>query len=151
MQEKTGDIWEYTRNCDWLCITTNGIVKKNGRAVMGRGIALQAKRRFPYIDLVLAERIRSRGNVVSPLVKAENYWILSFPTKHHWRTPSDIDLIRRSAEQLKQHFDEQEKKPLVVMPRPGCGNGQLEWSDVKRVIEPILDDPGFLIICHQEF
>ena len=35
------------------------------------------------------------------------------------------------------------------MPRPGCSNGQLKWADVKKVIEPILVDPEFLVINNE--
>lgn len=28
----------------------------------------------------------------------------------------------------------------VLLPRPGCGNGKLQWDFVKREIEDLLDD-----------
>ena len=144
MIEIRGNIWE--QECNWLCITTNGIIKKDGSAVMGRGIALQAKQRYPGIEKVLAEKIRSRGNVVSSLIKKDGHWLISFPTKHNWKDKSNIDLIKSSAEQLKQHFNNQKEKPIVLIPRPGCFNGRLEWDDVKKTIEPILTDEQFAII-----
>ena len=145
MLEITGDIWG--QKCDWLCITTNGIIKSNGHAVMGKGIALQAAQRFPNIDLLLAQSIKVRGNVVSALLKApDGRIIISFPTKNNWRSPSDIELIRKSANQLKKNFDKMAIKPIVLLPRPGCSNGQLEWAEVKEILTPILVDKEFLII-----
>jgi len=146
MIEIVGDIWE--QKCDWLCITTNGIVKKDGRAVMGKGIALQAKKRYPNIDRILAKKIRERGNIVSSLLRdhENEKWIISFPTKDDWKKPSSLKLIAESAKQLKQHFDDYNLKPLVMLPRPGCSCGGLEWKDVKQILLNILVDDRFIII-----
>ena len=51
MKEVKGDIWK--SDCDIIAITTNGVVKKNGELVMGRGIASQAKQRYPDIPKIL--------------------------------------------------------------------------------------------------
>lgn len=144
MIEVQGNIWE--QHCDWLCITTNGIIRQDGKAVMGRGIALQAKQRCPNIDSILAKQIKTHGNVVAPLLKLNNKWILSFPTKHHWKNPSDLKLIKQSAKQLKQYFDKAKKKPIILLPRPGCANGGLNWQEVKKILEPILTDDNFIVI-----
>lgn len=144
MIEREGDLWNM--DCNWLCITTNGIIRSDGKAVMGRGVALQAKERIPLIDTILAEKLIKNGNIVSALLSYENKWIISFPTKHNWRDKSDLDLIISSAQQLKKHFDSQSKKPIVLLPRPGCANGGLEWSLVKDAIKPILTDDEFIIV-----
>jgi len=144
MIEIVGDIWD--QKCDWLCITTNGMTKKNNRAVMGAGIALQARQRYTNIDLILGKKIKERGNVVSSLVKDGDTVIIAFPTKNDWRNPSDMDLIVQSAQQLKKHFDNNTSKPLVMIPRPGCSNGGLEWEDVKEKIGKILVDDRFIIV-----
>jgi len=143
MIETTGNIWD--QKCDWLCITTNCVINKAGRCVMGKGTALQAKQRCPDIDLILAQKIKEKGNIVHCLLKYEDKWIISFPTKNDWRNPSDLDLIKSSAKQLKQHYNVQTKKPIVMLPRPGCSNGQLEWEEVKEVIAPILVEDDFVI------
>jgi len=138
------DIWQV--ECDWLCITTNGMIRNDGKAVMGKGIARQAKDRIPDIDIALAESITRKGNIVSVIGKHENKWIISFPTKHDWRDDSDINLIKQSSEQLKSHFDKQQTKPTVLFARPGCGNGKLIWSDVKAIIGQILTDDKFVVV-----
>jgi hypothetical protein len=144
MREIQGDIW--ATQCDWLCITTNGMVRNDGRAVMGRGIARQAKDLIPDIDLRLASSLVAKGNVVSVIALYQNKWIISFPTKNDWRMDSDLELIKQSALQLKAHFDNQSSKPTVLLPRPGCANGHLNWSEVKNVIAPILTDEEFIIV-----
>lgn len=162
MIEITGNIWD--QKCDWICITTNGEVKSNGRAVMGRGIAKQAVERFKNIDLELAKKIEKYGNtvqklypgyftVVEPLNKElhlTHIRIVSFPTKHEWRDKADLELIKSSVEQLYFFWYENcqlSKKELkVCLPKPGCENGGLTWNEVKPVIEPILKSDNFVIV-----
>lgn len=106
---------------------------------MGRGCALEAKTQFPGIDVLLAHEIQKNGNHVAPLVAPNNEMIWSFPVKHHWRQKADLELIFRSACELMDIVDEW-KYENILLPRPGCGNGQLNWEDVKLVLDPILDD-----------
>jgi hypothetical protein len=157
MIEVTGNLWEYEAN--YRCITTNGTVKRNGCGVMGRGCALEATQRYPDIAEVLGDLLSHEGNHVHELgysikhsdeTRPKKYaWdLISFPVKHNWREKADLGLIHRSAEELVELID---RKPdnynlTIVVPRPGCGNGQRDWeSEVKPLIEPILDD-RFVII-----
>ena len=68
-----------------ICITTNGTVKSNGHAVMGKGLALQATQRWPSISKTLGSKITIQGHkvlVISPWIDLENsYAVVSFPTK----------------------------------------------------------------------
>lgn len=105
-----------TGNFDAFCVTTNGVVKKDGKAVMGAGI-----------DERLAFLLNNYGNNVYHLGSYEHGKILSFPTKIHWRDNSDIDLIKRSCIQLEQLIDKH-GYTHVILPRPGCSNGKLSWE-----------------------
>jgi hypothetical protein len=141
-----------------LCITTNGEIKRDGNAIMGAGIAKEARDRYKGIDKVLAQKLRSRGNRVSYLTDAPELGacvrVLSFPTKGKWKENSILWLIEDSAKELRAQFlraaGHYQKRginpPLVVIPRPGCNNGKLDWSKVKEAIEPILVEKEFLII-----
>lgn len=144
MIEDTGDIWEYP--ADALVITTNGYVKKNGRAVMGRGSAKEAADRWNFLPALLGEQITKFGNEVfiwslmyieEEEVETKN--ILTMPVKHNWWEPADIFLIHKSAMDLKAEVDMWNFKS-VVMGRPGCGNGGLDWDSVRPVLENVLDD-----------
>lgn len=53
MKETTGNIWKYHERGCWIVITTNGDVKQDGSNVMGRGIALQAKKQYPLLPFTL--------------------------------------------------------------------------------------------------
>ena len=151
MIEYTGDIWEYPS--DWLCVTTNGNIRNDGAAVMGRGIALEAKRRYPKLPHILAERIMEGGNRVYPLGSFGGKLIFSLPTKNDWHDRSSIDLIHVSIRDLLYYHNSAKKLfgqdyPVVAMTRPGCGNGGLDWNCVRPTIVNLLSDK-FVIVNRQ--
>ncbi len=139
MIEECGDFW--TISADFRCITTNGSLRTNGYAVMGKGIALEARMRYHEIEAILGHVIHKYGNHVSHL----GYNIISFPTKYHWRQDSDIELIKRSAQELVTLLRNNPAK-RILLTRPGCGNGNLQWEAVKPVIQEILTDNKFIIM-----
>lgn len=139
MKEIQGELWDYYGKPDHVvCITTNGTVKANGEAVMGRGCAAEAKERFKGIARELGGLIQSYGNNVMELRKREGP-LLSFPVKHNWWEEADLKLIERSAGKLWVHADDSPEVNFIL-PRPGCGNGGLKWEDVKPVIEFLPDN-----------
>lgn len=147
MIEITGNLWDV--ECAARCITTNGFVKRNGAAVMGRGCAREARDRIPGLDLRLGNAITKAGNHVHRFAMPDDEpYLFSFPVKHHWKERADVALIERSAQELvamvnvlgdTHHFYPGPEYPVVI-PRPGCGNGQLNWVDVKPILEDHLDD-----------
>ena len=144
MLEVYGDFWEYP--ADVRLITTNGFVKNNGEAVMGRGVALQAKTRYPRFPKNFGTLLKEKGNHVMVITgaTAPNHTLGTFPTKHNWFEKSDISLIRQSAEELRDIALRNPSTTYLVV-RPGVGNGQLAWIDVKPVIEGILPDNVLVI------
>lgn len=162
MKEAKGNIF-YT-DCDAVCITTNGFIKANGENVMGRGCALEAARMIPQLPKILGTKIRNNGNRVHILYEQNNTFLCSFPVKpgsvqfngtnvvNHmqskfkvgdyvpgWAAKADPKIIQHSAIQLKELADQMNWK-TVVLPRPGCGAGELKWADIKPLLEEILDD-----------
>jgi len=67
--------------------------------------------------------------------------------KHHWRERADLILIERSARELVDFVtDLWERGPATIcLVRPGCGNGGLDWKDVRPVLAPLLDD-RFMVV-----
>lgn len=145
MIDARGNLWTYPPKApDARVITTNGTVKKNGECVMGRGCALEAARRWPRFPLYLGQQLLQCGNVVLdcgiwPSAGAPSERIVTFPVKHEWHQTADLDLIRKSAIDLVQLTGTM-GWTTIVMPRPGCGNGHLDWAVVKPVLEAVLDD-----------
>ena len=143
MVEAVGNIWDYLGRAV-ITITTNGHVTRKGEAVFGRGCALQARERFPWLAERLGELLCIHGNHVHLLAPG----IVSFPVETSpWAVP-DTSLIRRSAAELRVLVD-REGWPFVVVPRPGCGGGGLCWEEVRPLLTDFFDD-RFLVIMAGE-
>ena len=151
MLEVTGDIfnlssWSYQPRTSQIaiCIPTNGIVKANGRAVMGAGVAKAGSERYPQTPVILGDFLNQSGNQIYHLLTDGNVHLLSFPTKHHWRDPSDLALIINSARTLAEIacFT---PDCTFVLTRPGCGCGGLSWFLVKDAIASLLPDNCWII------
>jgi hypothetical protein len=150
LREAGGNIWNFNSapTYGYVAIPTNGVVKANGRLVMGAGVAKQARDRFPgvsgynipSIDEYLGEKVKKGGNHVYLYDGGQHdtansdFRCFSFPTKHHWRDPSDLDLIIQSWCELSQYACSMGIE--VYMPRPGCGLGGLPWEEVKAALVP---------------
>jgi len=107
----------------------------NTVGVMGKGIALEFKKRFPemYNDYVT----RCQAGLVKLgqpyLYKQSRPWIINFPTKDHWRSVSRITDIVQGLQYLHEHYRAWGVESMAVPPL-GCGSGQLEWRVVGRTL-----------------
>jgi hypothetical protein len=137
--EVVADLWSPI--WDLRCITTNGYVKKNGCAVMGRGVAAQAKKRYPWLPEVVGHIVQQKGNHVCLIIRLGD--LVTFPVKYNWWEKADLALIERSAHELEELVDII-GATKVALPRPGCGNGKLEWEAVKPILE-FLDNRFYVI------
>jgi hypothetical protein len=115
-------------------IPTNGMVERDGNAVMGKGVAKQAQFRFPMLPRDLGLQIKKHGNHVFYF---SAYRLITFPTKNDWRENSTLDLLRRSVSELKKFIDPSSR---YAMPRVGCGLGGLRWEDVKPLLQELPDN-----------
>ncbi|MHB8577225.1 MAG: macro domain-containing protein [Dehalococcoidia bacterium] len=104
--------------------------------VMGKGIALEFKRRFPEMYLDYVQRC-ARGEVRlgQPYLFADlvGPWVLNFPTKGHWRAASLKADIEAGLRYLDAHCQDWGITSLAVPPL-GCGNGGLEWRQLGPVL-----------------
>lgn len=134
MREETGDLWAYLGK-GIIAITTNGYLTRDGRAVLGQGVAKQACEFFPDLGKWLGWAIRDGGNHVHELGEG----LVSFPVEESpWALP-DLRLIKQSARELRELVDLR-GWPLVVVPRPGCGGGGLNWHDVEPLLAEFFDE-----------
>ena len=129
----TGDMWEVYPHTDHFIITTNAIVTRAGRLVMGRGIAQQARDLFIDLDRDLAHIVKMYGPRYGyqPTMKPVDI----FQVKHHWKDEASLELIKHSADMLRHYADNYSTRRFDLN-FPGIGNGRLRHSDVK----PLLDD-----------
>jgi O-acetyl-ADP-ribose deacetylase (regulator of RNase III) len=110
--------------------------------VMGRGIALEFKRRFPR--MFGDYRIKCEHGEVKPgqpyLWEDDATQILNFPTKRHWRDNSLLQDIEDGLKYLAATY-EQMGIQSIAMPPLGCGNGGLNWTVVQPLIVKHLGPP----------
>jgi hypothetical protein len=171
-KEMVGNIWDYIGKVDGICITIN-LYFKDGKNIMGAGIAKEAKERYPGIDHDIAFTHDTFGMETIHIIKCDlsnpkkigGTKIITFPTKPAWirvnksksnvlpfyRTKpfvfsgkdipgymgySDLRLIKKSAENLRYVLDALRGLwQRVLIPKPGCSNGGLQWDDVKAVLK----------------
>lgn len=138
--------WSYQPNTPAIAlgITTNGMVKTNGHAVMGAGVAKGFVQRYPQLPVILGHRLLEGGNQVHYLLAQGNTYLFSFPTKHHWHEPSDLTLIVNSATTLA-NWAKRSNQCTFVLPTPGCGLGGLDWNMVTQAIAPLLPDNCWIV------
>ncbi|WP_422449197.1 type II toxin-antitoxin system antitoxin DNA ADP-ribosyl glycohydrolase DarG [Thermoanaerobacterium sp. DL9XJH110] len=100
--------------------------------VMGKGIALEFKKRFPEMYKDYVERCKNKQVKLGEpyLYKyTPGPWILNFPTKDHWRSVSKLKDIEKGLDYLIKHYKQWGITSLAVPPL-GCGQGGLDWNIV---------------------
>ena len=115
----------------------------NTVGVMGKGIALMFKERFPenykaYAVACKAEAVRVGEMFVTASVELDGpRWIINFPTKQQWYQPTKLEWVRSGLVALKNVIREKQIKSIALPPL-GCGNGGLDWAVVRPIIESAL-------------
>lgn len=108
--------------------------------VMGKGVALQFKKKWPanfkaYAAACKAGEVKLGEMFIVELgALATPRYIINFPTKGHWRSASSIADVETGLKDLVHQIKRLEIQS-IAMPPLGCGNGGLEWSQVKPLIE----------------
>ena len=107
--------------------------------VMGKGIALEFKNRYPEMFRRYQELCESNQLDIGRLFlwRKSEKWVLLFPTKKHWRNPSKLEYIESGLQKFVENWDKLGAE-TVAFPRLGCGNGGLDWVDVKPLMEKYL-------------
>lgn len=131
---------------DLLAADVDALVNAvNTVGVMGKGIALAFKNRFPTNFQVYAAACQ-RGEVVTGRMFVTETqallgprWIVNFPTKQHWRDPSRLEWVRDGLQDLRR-FLLTADVPSVALPALGAGLGGLNWPAVRAEIEAALAD-----------
>lgn len=104
--------------------------------VMGKGVALEFKKRFPRMMKDYADRCERKAvRLGEPYLYTDEAGarIINFPTKGHWRSSSRLADIERGLDHVAAHAAEWGITSLALPPL-GCGNGGLAWSEVGPLI-----------------
>ncbi len=117
--------------------------------IMGKGLAEAFKQREP--NMFKAYKRICDLQQLEPgklwLWRSSPNWILNFPTKVHWRNPSKIEWIESGLEKfVAAHVSQGITE--VSFPKLGCGNGNLEWDDVRPVMEHYLGKLPIKVYIH---
>lgn len=113
----------------------------NCDGVMGKGLALEFKLRYPEMFEDYKQKCEKfLIKVGEPyLFKTKEKWILNFPTKIHWQNPSKIGYIEKGLKYFCQNYRDWGIKS-ISFPRLGCTTGGLNWNDVHVLMEKYLSN-----------
>ena len=138
MQYTKGDIWNNHSDGDFIVIPVNKTVNKNNEIVMGAGLALDAKIKFPLLPSILYSYYNK--NTCQFVYLFPSYKIFTFLSKWDWYQPSFLPLIENSTRELANLVNFTYKDiERVFLPLVGCGKGGLKKEDVTPILEKYLD------------
>ncbi|WP_295912785.1 macro domain-containing protein [uncultured Xanthomonas sp.] len=131
---KDGDM--FSTNADAIVNTVNCV------GVMGKGVALEFKRRWPENYKVykkVCDRRELRPGMMLVYDRGDIFgsdrprFLINFPTKDHWRSKSKIEYIENGLDALIREIRSR-SITSIALPPLGCGNGGLDWAIVKPLI-----------------
>ncbi len=146
MQYLSGDIWEKATEANgWVVVTTNTMIRGDGLAVMGAGIAKEAAQRFPDLPSRLATHIVRWGD----RIYIDNE-VICLPTKRDWRQPSKLEYVEQGCRELLELARVLEivgNQRSILLPKLGCGLGGLNWErQVRPMMDALLESERFILV-----
>ena len=146
---KHGDMWSaFDQPGILFLFTANSVVLRNGRLVMGVGMARQVRDRFPNIDMYFGELVKNTGKSAFGLIVPDtfpSFKIGMFQTKVHYRDPARLDVIKAAAERLHL-WANAHPATQVHLNYPGIGYGSHPASQIWPLIK---DLPSNITIWHR--
>lgn len=123
----TGNILESSAECLVNTVNCEGY--------MGKGIAYQFKKKFPLNYKAYKEACQNGSLKIGTIhyFEEQNKIIINFPTKNKWREKSKMEYIHLGLKELTKFLEMKNIKSIAIPPL-GCGNGGLNWNEVKPVI-----------------
>lgn len=117
--------------------------------VMGKGLAQAFKEREP--DMFRSYKRICEQKALVPgklwLWRGQQSWVLNFPTKIHWRNPSKLEWIEQGLAKFVSAYADQGIAE-ISFPQLGCGNGNLDWADVRPMMEHYLSQVSIPVFIH---
>lgn len=98
---------------------------------MGSGIALEFRKLFKQVDVLLNQRVKQGG---LGLLESDGRYIYYLVTKRESNGKPTLETLFKSVYKMKCHIVENDVK-MLALPRIGCGLDRLEWSEVKNMLE----------------
>ena len=139
-----GNMWSVFDKTDIFMITTNPVCRMDGAVVMGRGIALEAKTRYPSLPYDFGKVLKNLHpeidqQFVGPIGEYDGTPIWYFMVKDHWRQEASLSIVASSCFYLKNGFVGLKDK-RIDLSFPGIGNGKLPRDSVLYLLEDLPDN-----------
>ena len=122
----------------------------NTVGVMGKGIAKEFKGIYPEMFTEYQQLCEDGALDIGKLwvYKTSHKWVLNFPTKRHWRSPSKPEYLKAGLQKFVQVHKEA-RITSISFPQLGCGNGELDWeTESKPLMEEYLSKLPIEIFIH---
>lgn len=133
----------FTSNSQTVVNTVNTV------GVMGKGLAKAYKDIHPAMfreyKKMCNEKKFQTGDLW--LWKGSDQWVLNFPTKKHWRNASKIEYIEAGLKSFVEQYEDLGIRE-IAFPRLGCGNGGLDWSVVRDLMQKYLRNLPIKVYIH---
>lgn len=150
-----GDLWEYQTAIggEWVVIPTNMTIKKNGNAVLGRGVAKQALDKYPLLDMWYGNILKMHQEKVGEdhyIGFAIDYTLglIMFPVKDYWSEKAQMDILKWSFKQLRL-FLLLNPNQKVVMPVVGIGFGEIPIKKVEHLMEKYFKGISNIVVVYR--
>ncbi len=136
LTEVTGDIWTYVP-------THRIVIPTNILGVMGAGLALAAKQKYPGIQAAYQHALASMPNKSIPWHLQRYPDVILAPTKRHWidkSRPQDVaDILVKLSKMQGGPY---------ALPEMGCGLGGLTWDVTKGLYKVFEDTKTEWVLVH---
>lgn len=150
MNNYIGNIWDL-HSTHYIVIPTNIGWTKEGKNVMGAGLAKQAAQRFPELPKKYGNACKLGEDAAFCIALKER--LVLFPVKPlnkqqpwlSWKNKADLDLIEQSCIKLKDFIGRPFAMPLV-----GCGNGGLSQDQVLPIIDKYFSKNSYITMVRQK-
>jgi O-acetyl-ADP-ribose deacetylase (regulator of RNase III) len=121
----------------------------NCKGVMGKGLALSFKQRYPDMFQVYQQECKSgKIRIGRPsLYKGSTPWILNFPTKDHWKPPSKIEYLQKGLEYFVANYKKADITS-IAFPKLGAQNGKLSWDEVGPLMAEYLSPLDIVVYIY---
>jgi len=128
----------WIEHADYRCIPTSGALASDGSAVLDRGVALEAAKRYADVEVDLGRLLASRGNHVH-LIRPG---LVSFPVKQYGWSGLDLRIIERSGRELVALVG----ASRTLLPKPTADDSGCTWEKVAEVLAFLPDN--IVVIDH---
>lgn len=137
----------------WVAFCTNGVVNRDGEAVMGVGAARFMKEKYPTLPAAVGKLIDRNKGGRNDVIRFKSARLFTFPHQENWRAAPTLSIIGASMRRLKAIVDTMPEitadAPLFIE-RPGYQPDQtksLAWERVAPVLKAAGADDRFVFVA----